>query len=126
VSEHACGSILVPIPDHMPEARAAGESLCDDPEARYEFARDAEGRPCFAIDACIAPALLAVWAAGFKTLGCCCGHGQDAGGIITIDSGTFSAHPRTGTQERFAAIHEGHPDPAGPHAGSEGQQPEDA
>jgi hypothetical protein len=100
LSEHACGHVLVPIPDHMPEARANFEPYGP------EYAWDAQNRPCFSIDACIAPALLAVWAAGYKTLGCCCGHGQDAGGIITIDAGTFSAHPRTGTQERFAAIHE--------------------
>jgi len=106
IHRHAepCGQVLVPIPNHMADVRAPVADLCEDADNR-EFGRDAEGRSCFRVDRCIAPALLAVWAAGFRTLGCCCGHGQDAGGIITLDTGTFSADPRTGTQERFAALH---------------------
>ncbi len=46
-----------------------------------EFGLDSEGRRCFQIDACIANALKAVWAAGFKTSGCCCGHGSGRGVI---------------------------------------------
>ena len=98
---HVCGSVLVPIPNHMPEAQAMHADDVDD----VEFGRDERGRLCFIIDGCIVDALKAVWAAGYKTLGCCCGHGQNAGGIITIDNGTFSCTPRTGTQERYAAIH---------------------
>ena len=49
-----------------------------------EFGIDSEGRRCFRIDSCIEPALRAVWAAGFKTLGCCCGHGQGSG-VISLD-----------------------------------------
>jgi len=68
-----------------------------------EFGIDADGDKCFRIDSCIVPALLAVWAAGYRTLGCCCGHGQGAGGIITLD--TAHGKPKTGTQERFAELH---------------------
>lgn len=50
-----------------------------------------DGVPCFQIDACIAPALLAVWAAGFKTLGCCCGHGSGTG-VISLDTGFDEAN----------------------------------
>ena len=53
-----------------------------------EFGLNAEGQRCFRIDACIVPALLAVWEAGFKTLGCCCGHGQGYG-VISLDLGLF-------------------------------------
>ena len=53
-----------------------------------EFGIDNQGRKCFAIDSCIAPALQAVWDAGFKTLGCCCGHGQGYG-VISLDLGLF-------------------------------------
>lgn len=92
---------LVPIPDDL---------LADiDFDATHpEFGLDGAGRQCFAIDSCIVAALLAVWAAGYKTLGCCCGHGQVAGGIITIDTsdaGRAYAGPRTPTQERYAEIH---------------------
>lgn len=121
-SAHACGTVLVPVPAHMPEALARAEAICDRADAQEEFGRNEQGHACFRIDGCIVGALLAVWAAGFKTLGCCCGHGQAAGGIITIDSGTFSTTPRTGTQERYATIHAGHPDPCGPAAGAEGRQ----
>lgn len=49
-----------------------------------EYGLDSQGRKCFQIDSCIVPALLAVWEAGFKTLGCCCGHGQGRG-VISLD-----------------------------------------
>lgn len=68
-------STLVPIPAWYPIERF-------DP-THPEFGLDAAGTKCFAIDSCIVPALEAVWAAGFKTLGCCCGHGQGRG-VITI------------------------------------------
>lgn len=104
MNEHDCGSVLVPIPAHMDSVLAVVKALADD-ATDVEFGRDEQGRACFRIDGCIVDALKAVWAAGYKTLGCCCGHGQNAGGIITIDNGTFSLAPRTGTQERYAAIH---------------------
>ena len=64
------------------------------------------GEPAFAIDACIADALLAVWAAGFRTLGCCCGHGQTSGGIITLDMESRPvSYPLTQTQQSFADLH---------------------
>lgn len=101
---HRCSSVLVPIPDHMEDVAWLVAELCDKPDDA-EFGRDEEGRASFRIDGCIVDALKAVWAAGYRTLGCCCGHGQNAGGIITIDNGTFSLMPRTGTQETYTAIH---------------------
>lgn len=75
-------------------------------ETHPEFGRTDDGTPAFAIDACIADALLAVWTAGYRTLGCCCGHGQEAGGIITLDTaGAGQGEPVTQTQRRWAEIH---------------------
>jgi len=51
-----------------------------------EYALDDHGNRCFRIDTCIVPALIAVWKAGFKTLGCCCGHGSGRG-VISLDLG---------------------------------------
>lgn len=96
-----CGVVLVPIPDHLADYRE-----CFDPSSP-EFGWDGQGHACFAIDACIASALRAVWAAGYRTLGCCCGHGQDAGGIITLDgAGLGPNHPCTLTHDRFKSIHD--------------------
>lgn len=78
-----CAEIeLIPIPEW-----AAFNLEHFDP-GHPEYGLDGEGRRCFQIDRCIAPALLAVWAAGFQTLGCCCGHGQDWG-VISLDLGLF-------------------------------------
>lgn len=75
-----CGTTtLVPIPEW-----ARAREWFD--ETHPEFGIDEEGRQCFAIDSCIVSALKAVWAAGFKTLGCCCGHGQGSG-VISLDLG---------------------------------------
>lgn len=106
---HDHAAVLVPIPDHMAELRDLYAKEAD--EGCSEFGRDEEGRVCFRIDACIVDALKAVWAAGYRTLGCCCGHGQGAGGMIAIDNGTFSREPRTRTQARYAHIHSGGDDP---------------
>lgn len=54
-----------------------------------EYALDEAGRVCFVMDSCIVEAVKAVWAAGMKTLGCCCGHGQRSGGVISLDTGGF-------------------------------------
>lgn len=70
---------LVPIPEWALENFKAGHP---------EYGVNEEGRQCFRIDSCIVAALEAVWAAGFKTLGCCCGHGQGYG-VISLDLGMF-------------------------------------
>ncbi len=50
-----------------------------------EYACDDEGRACFRLDGCIVAAVEALWAAGVKTLGCCCGHGSQHG-VISIET----------------------------------------
>jgi len=77
--------VLVPIPDFI-----MADPLCssaDNPEVfdGGEYAIDDQGRQCFVIDECLVPALTALWAAGIKTSGCCCGHGTGSGviGLIT-------------------------------------------
>jgi hypothetical protein len=78
-------TVLVPIPEFI-----KADPLCssaDRPEVfdGGEYAIDAEGRQCFVIDACLVPALQALWAAGIKTSGSCCGHGSGSGviGLVT-------------------------------------------
>lgn len=34
------------------------------------------------LDRCLVPAIKAIWAAGFETLGCCCGHGKEPPSVI--------------------------------------------
>ena len=80
--------VLIPIPDFIKV-----DPLCSsasDPEVFHqqelpEYAVDSEGRECFVIDECLAPALLALWEKGIKTTGCCCGHGSGSGmiGLLT-------------------------------------------
>ena len=70
-------TLLMPIPPFI-------EPFKFDP-SHPEFGIDDEGRHCFAIDACIAPALQALWDAGIKTVGCCCGHGSGTG-VIGLDT----------------------------------------
>lgn len=77
--------VLVPIPEFI-----KADPLCssaNDPDVfdDGEYAIDPEGRQCFMIDACLVPALIALWSAGVKTSGCCCGHGSGSGviGLIT-------------------------------------------
>lgn len=69
---------LVPIPDFLEW------SITHFDPTHPEYGVDSAGRKCFRIDACIAPALKAVWAAGYKTLGCCCGHGGGSG-VISLE-----------------------------------------
>lgn len=71
-------STLVPIPDFITPFEF-------DP-SHPEYGIDEQGRRCFRIDSCIVPVLLAVWEAGFKTMGCCCGHGSGRG-VISLDLG---------------------------------------
>ena len=88
-------SALVPIPEWATWALEHFDA------AHPEYGVDAEGRACFRIDCCIVPALLAVWGAGFKTLGCCCGHGQGYG-VISLDLGL---HERADAPEVLAEHH---------------------
>lgn len=49
-----------------------------------EFDVDSDGRKCFALDACIVPAVEALWSLGIRTTGCCCGHGSGHG-VVSIE-----------------------------------------
>lgn len=114
-----CSSLrLIPIPDLLADYREPGNGF--DP-AHPEFGIDAAGRKCFSIDSCIVPALEAVWSANYRTLGCCCGHGQAAGGIITLD--TAHGTPTTDTQRSFAHLHSSETNPRrlADHRGSDKQ-----
>lgn len=93
---------LMPIPPLILDAYPAGWFKADHPE----FGIDIEGRECLAIDSCIAPALALLWDAGIPTLGCCCGHGQSAGGIITLDTARLADRAAsTPIKETYARIH---------------------
>jgi len=75
-----------------------------DPECVYEFdpkhpeyGLNELAEECFRIDRCIAPALKALWAAGIKTTGSCCGHGSGSGviGLLTLrDELPINEHPK--------------------------------
>jgi hypothetical protein len=91
--------VLVPIPEFLMD-----DPLCVHWKTRYEspesgeFGIDEVGRRCFRLDACIAPAVQALWNARVKTTGCCCGHGSGSGviGILTEyeHSDLSEVHPR--------------------------------
>ncbi len=70
---------LVPIPDFL-------KPSVDFDASHPEFGIDTEGRECFRMDACIVPAVEALWAAGVETTGCCCGDGSRRGviGLKTV------------------------------------------
>lgn len=70
---------LVPIPPHLTW------SLEHFDATHPEYGVDGGGAKCFVIDSCIVEALKAVWAAGFKTIGCCCGHGSGHG-VISLET----------------------------------------
>src|SRR3990167_225800 len=81
---------LMPIPSFI-------EPFKFDP-THAEYGIDEQGRRCFAIDSCIVPALEALWAAGIKTVGSCCGHGSGTGviGLGTWrDDRPIDEHPAT-------------------------------
>lgn len=61
-------------------------------EGHPEFGRDEDGAEALAIDACLAPAVRALWEAGVVTLGCCCGHSATGHGVISV----LAPHVRTG------------------------------
>ena len=73
-----CEAVLVPIPGHLWE-----HGIYEfDPE-HPEYGIDDEGRKCLRLDACIVPAITALWDAGIVTRSCCCGHGN-GWGLITV------------------------------------------
>lgn len=72
---------LVPIPDFLIDDRLR-ESLNS---AHPEFGHNVDGVPCFKMDACIVPAVNVLWAAGIRTIGCCCGHGSGHG-VISLET----------------------------------------
>lgn len=70
---------MVPIPDLLADVRGRADI------AHPEYGHDDNGEVAFAIDACIAPAVKALWAIGVRTLGCCCGHGSGHG-VISVET----------------------------------------
>lgn len=40
------------------------------------------------LDRCLVPAIKAIWAAGFETLGCCCGHDKEPPSVIVANGHT--------------------------------------
>lgn len=67
--------LLVPIPDLL--------TIRDFDPTHPEFGINDAGERCLNLDACIVPAVQALWAAGIVTEACCCGHGE-AWGVITV------------------------------------------
>lgn len=84
-------TVLVPIPDLLWES---GEIANFDP-THPEFGIDEQGRRCLALDACIVPAVKALWSIGVVTIACCCGHSDGTNGVLTIR--TVGAKQRLGT-----------------------------
>lgn len=74
---------LVPIPSFL---LADYQYIFDSGEcgSQREFDIDMEGRQCFALDACIVPAVVGLWMMGIRTTGCCCGHGSGHG-VISVE-----------------------------------------
>lgn len=40
------------------------------------------------LDRCLVPAIKAIWAAGFETLGCCCGHDKEPPNVVVPEGHT--------------------------------------
>lgn len=74
-------SVLVPIPDFLIDD-GIREAMNN---AHPEYGHNADGVMCFNLDACIAPAVQALWARGIRTIGCCCGHGSGHG-VISLET----------------------------------------
>jgi hypothetical protein len=76
-------TLLVPIPDFLKDGY---QDIFEEGAygAGREFDLDPQGRQCFALDACIVPAVEALWAAGIRSTGCCCGHGSGHG-VVSIE-----------------------------------------
>lgn len=76
-------TLLVPIPDFLvADYKYIFDSADFGPSREFDI--DGEGRQCFALDACIVPAVLALWDAGIRSTGCCCGHGSGHG-MVSIE-----------------------------------------
>jgi len=69
--------MLVPIPDML--------TVSGFDPTHPEFGINDDGERCLNLDACIVPAVQALWDAGIVTESCCCGHG-DAWGVIKVRS----------------------------------------
>ena len=95
-------SVLVPIPDLLADYR---DRPWDPTWSDAEFGILPDGTKCFRIDACIAEALTAVWAAGMRTTGCCCGHGQESGGVISVDTSGRGREKSNPLRGRYEQIH---------------------
>lgn len=71
--------------DAIPDLEQTADST-----ATTEIIRNAAGEVVIHVDACIAPAVQALWAAGVVTLSSCCGHAQPGDehpwGVITIQT----------------------------------------
>jgi hypothetical protein len=74
-------SALVPIPPLLWDAGAVYKF----DESHPEYGINEAGERCLRLDACIVPAVQALWTAGIVTLSCCCGHG-DPWGVVTIQT----------------------------------------
>lgn len=82
---------LVPIPQllwdqggvKMREGFTAPDSDWGFDPSHPEYGINDQGEKCLALDACIVPAVKALWGAGIVTISCCCGHGAPHG-VISI------------------------------------------
>lgn len=72
---------LVPIPEFLRTDQIKDGLL----SAHPEYGHNADGVACFQMDRCIVPAVKALWQAGIRTIGCCCGHGSGHG-VISIET----------------------------------------
>ena len=72
---------LVPIPEFLMTEQIKRGLL----SAHPEYAHNVDGTPCFVLDKCIVPAVRALWNAGIRTIGCCCGHGSRHG-VISLET----------------------------------------
>lgn len=99
-------SVLVPIPDFLVKDF---DYIFDagDYSPNGEFDIDAEGHKCFRLDACIVPAVKTLWAAGIRTIGCCCGHGSGHGCVsIEVPNGGDEKRRDDQTAHFYASIAE--------------------
>lgn len=71
--------VMVPIPSLLEDFRERADV------AHPEYGHDLNGDVAFALDACIVPAVQALWEAGIRTIGCCCGHGSGHG-VISLET----------------------------------------
>jgi len=94
--------VLMKIPPHL----WANDAVA--PEGS-EHVVDDDGEHCIPVDACIAPAVRALWDAGIVTLASCCGHPEPGGhpwGVITIQTqpGVRQGGAQLVRRERYAEL----------------------